>query len=178
MLGRLCRSGVSESWQVDFDSDMNEKSIKLEFPAGKIREFTHLVLDYTGTLSLDGMLLPGVTERLAGIAGQLQVTVLTADTFGTCAEQLKGLPVNVHIMRTGFEKVDVVNGIGGEQVIAIGNGRNDVPMMKLAALSIAVIGREGAAGELLAVADVVVKDIHDAFDLINYPLRLKATLRD
>jgi hypothetical protein len=44
-----------------------------------------LVLDFTGTLSRDGVLLPGVAERLNKLAENLQLTVLTADTFGTAA---------------------------------------------------------------------------------------------
>jgi GTP-binding protein EngB required for normal cell division len=40
------------------------------------------------------------------------------------------------------------------------------------------IGPEGASAELLLVADVVVRDVLDALDLITNPLRLKATLRD
>ena len=68
--------------------------------------------------------------------------------------------------------------MGGDSVIAIGNGRNDVPMMGRAGLGIAVIGPEGGSGELLRVADVVVRDIRDASDLVTNPLRLKATLRD
>jgi len=51
-------------------------------------------------------------------------------------------------------------------------------MMEAAGLSIAVIGPEGAAARLLAAADVVVRDIRDALDLLSHPLRLKATLRD
>jgi soluble P-type ATPase len=137
-----------------------------------------MVLDYTGTLSLDGALLPGVAERLAILSQSLPITVLTADTFGTAESQLRVLPVQVRLVRTGAEKADIVKRLGPESVIAIGNGRNDVPMMELAGLAIAVIGPEGAAGEVLRVADVVVRDILDALDLVSHPLRLKATLRD
>ena len=66
--------------------------------------FTDLVLDYSGTLSLNGVLLPGVAERLTSIAGSLRVTVLTADTFGTAAAQLQDLPVQVHLVQTGSDK--------------------------------------------------------------------------
>lgn len=51
-------------------------------------------------------------------------------------------------------------------------------MMAIAGLSIAVIGPEGAAGEILPAADVVVTHIHHALDLILNQLRLKATLRE
>jgi len=46
-----------------------------------------------------------------------------------------------------------------------------------AALGIAVIGSEGAAGELLATTDVVVRDVREAIELLLCPLRLSATLR-
>jgi len=157
---------------------MNQSSIVLKMLGEVFRTFTDLVLDYTGTLSLDGVLLPGVAERLTSIAASLRVTVLTADTFGTAAEQLKGLPVIVHVIQSGYDKLEAVQKIGGKNVIAIGNGRNNVPMMNVAGLRIAVIGPEGASEELLRVADIVVCNICEALDLIIHPLRLKATLRD
>jgi soluble P-type ATPase len=139
---------------------------------------SHLVLDFTGTLSLDGALLPGVAERLHGLAKRLRITVLTADTFGMAKQALDGLPVDVRIIRTGADKAAFVHECGADQTVAIGNGRNDVAMVKAAALGIAVIGPEGAARELIAVADIVVRDIHEALDLLENPLRIKATLRD
>jgi soluble P-type ATPase len=145
---------------------------------GVTRRFTDLVLDYTGTLSLDGVLLPGVAERLSEIAAVLRITIMTADTFGMAAEQTKGLPVDFKIIGRGAEKASAVSMMGGENVIAVGNGRNDVPMMSRAGLGIAIIGPEGASSELVRTADVVVRDILDALDLIVHPLRLKATLRD
>jgi soluble P-type ATPase len=151
--------------------------VLLEMPNGTTA-FRRLVLDYTGTLSLDGSLLPGVGDRLQQLARELTVTVVTADTFGTVREAMKGLPVEVQIIKDGIEKADVVASMGPEELIAVGNGRNDVPMMGVAGLGIAVMGQEGAAAELLGAADIVVGDINDALDLILNPLRLKATLRD
>jgi len=40
--------------------------ITLELPGKEAKSFTNLVLDYTGTLSLDGTLLPGVAQRWSG----------------------------------------------------------------------------------------------------------------
>jgi len=157
---------------------MSELFIDLELREGVTRRFTELVLDYTGTLSLDGLLLPGTAERLANLARSIRVTVLTADTFGKAQGQLEGLPVAVHIVVTGKDKADFVRGLGPQRVIAVGNGRNDVPMMTLAGLRIAVIGPEGAATELLHLADIVVTDIRHALELITNPLRLKATMRN
>jgi len=157
---------------------MKDRTVTLEISGNPPRAFTHLVMDYTGTLSRDGALLPGVSERVQQLATSLRITVLTANTFGTAVAQLEGLPVEVRVVRHGLEKADTVRGFGSQDVIAIGNGRNDVPMFDTAGLAIAVIGPEGAAAELLRAADVVVHDICDALDLIMHPLRLKATLRD
>jgi soluble P-type ATPase len=157
---------------------MKGRYIDLEIQGGKIRRFTDLVLDYTGTLSLDGVILPGVEERLAGLSDKLRITIMTADTFGKAAGQIKGLPVDFKIIKTGAEKADAVSIMGGRNIIAVGNGRNDAPMMDKAGLRIAVIGPEGASAELVRAVDVVVNDIRDALDLILHPLRLKATLRD
>ena len=159
------------------DKEMIPLSINVEMPGGVIRSFTDLVLDYNGTLSLDGMLLSGVAERLVSITASLRITVMTTDTFGTVAEQLKGLPVEIRVIRNGIEKAEVILRMGCDKVIAIGNGRNDVTMMELAGIAIAVIGQEGAAGELFRVAGVVVRNVHDALDLVTNTLRLKATLR-
>ncbi|MFH1764781.1 MAG: HAD hydrolase family protein [Gemmatimonadota bacterium] len=151
--------------------------VRLDMPTGPVT-FHRLVLDFTGTLSLDGALLPGVGARLERLAGSLQITVLTADTFGTAREALTGLPMDVRVIRNGEEKAQGVAAMDPEKVIAVGNGRNDIPMMEVAGLSIAVMGPEGAAAGLLASVDIVTREINDALDLILYPLRLKATIRD
>ena len=151
--------------------------ISLELPNGPT-SFTRLVLDYTGTLSLDGELLAGVAHRLSAMAADIRVTILTADTFGTAEKAMKDLPLEIRLIENGREKAEVVMAMGPGEVIAIGNGRNDIPMMEVAGLSIAVVGPEGAAAGLLGPADIVTRDILDALDLITNPLRLKATLRD
>jgi soluble P-type ATPase len=157
---------------------MRPQPVVVELPGKGPVELRHLVLDYTGTLSLDGRLLPCVARRLRSLARSIRVIVMTADTFGRAGAELKGLPVELRIVANATEKAALVRKLGVRHLAAIGNGRNDVKMVRLAALGIAVVGREGAAGELLRVADVVVQDIHDALDLLTHPVRLKATLRD
>jgi P-type E1-E2 ATPase len=150
--------------------------VSIDLPTGT-RTFTRLVLDFTGTLSLDGTLLAGVADRLRSLADQLELVVLTADTFGTAAAELEGLPLEVCLIRNGKEKARLVSAMEPAEVIAVGNGTNDVPMVELAGLGIAVLGPEGASAPLLSAADVVTGSIQDALDLIRNPLRLKATLR-
>lgn len=154
------------------------QGIHVEPPGCPPLHIAELLLDFTGTLSLDGVLLPGVAERLTALAPDVRITVLTADTFGTAREQLESLPVAVHLIRNGREKAEFMQRFEKQNIAAIGNGRNDCDMLRLAGLGVAVIGPEGCAADLLAAADVVCRDICDALDLLSNPLRLKATLRE
>jgi P-type E1-E2 ATPase len=135
----------------------------------------HLALDLNGTIAAGGRLLPGVRARVARLATALEVTVLTADTFGTAARALSGLPVALHAVRTGADKARFVAARRG--VAAVGNGANDAAMLRRAALGVAVLGPEGMWASLPAAADVVVAGIDDALELLLDPRRLAATLR-
>jgi P-type E1-E2 ATPase len=135
----------------------------------------HLALDLNGTIAAGGALLPGVARRVRALARLLDVTVLTADTFGVAARAVAGLPVSLHPVRTGADKAHFVAARRG--VAAVGNGANDAAMLRRAALGIAVLGPEGMAASLPASADVVVGRIADALDLLIDPRRLVATLR-
>ncbi len=154
--------------------------IELNIRGFKHLRIEHLVLDFNGTLALDGELRAGVADRLRELAEVLHIYVVTADTFGTAAAQLVGLPVEVVILpeeNQAKAKRMAVLRHGSEKVIAIGNGRNDQQMIATAAIGIAVIQREGAAGAALISADIVTTDILQALDLLLKPQRLIATLR-
>ena len=137
----------------------------------------HLVLDLNGTLSDRGRLIEGVPERLTFLARDLQVRIVTADTFGVAAELAQMLRVPVITVATGGEKEAIVRDLGADAVIAIGNGRNDEPMLRAARLGIAVIGPEGAATAALLAADLVCGSVVDALDLLLDRRLLVATLR-
>jgi soluble P-type ATPase len=154
--------------------------IDIDVPGFRRLQLKQLVSDYNGTLAVDGKLLPGVAEAFAALAGRLEIHVITADTFGLARSELAGLLMELHITPVAEQaqtKLAFVNSLGAEAVVAIGNGRNDRLMLEAAALGIAVIQREGAAGEALARADVVAPSILDALDLLREPKRLIATLR-
>ncbi|MGQ9711852.1 MAG: HAD family hydrolase [Desulfotomaculales bacterium] len=140
----------------------------------------HVVLDFNGTFACDGRILPGVAGRLRALAGDLSVHILTADTFGTAQEACREVGGEVVVLReplTGPEKASYVEKLGAGSTVAIGNGANDAPMLRRAALGIVVVGPEGAAVEALQAADIVVREINDALDLLLKPKRLVATLR-
>ena len=74
------------------------------------------------------------------------------------------------------EKLDLLTRLGKDRTVAIGNGLEDASMIEEAGLGICVIGKEGASGEALRKADVIVTDILDALDFLLKPLRHQATL--
>jgi soluble P-type ATPase len=154
--------------------------ITMDIPGYGHLQLAHLVMDYNGTLAVDGEVEPGVETALEVLAPQLAIHVITADTFGLAADRLSGYPVKLSVLPPGDQdsaKLNYVNLLGCAQTVAIGNGRNDRLMLKAAGLGIAVILAEGTAIETLVAADVVCRGILAALELLVHPLRLKATLR-
>jgi alkaline phosphatase D len=75
-----------------------------DIPGRDTLRLDHLVLDFTGTLSKDGALLPGVAAQLRKIAVKVRVSVCTADSFGTARQALEGLPLEISIIKTAQDK--------------------------------------------------------------------------
>ncbi len=153
---------------------------ELDIPGFGIVMLEHLVSDFTGTLSVDGKLLPGVREQLNRIAEFLKIHVLTADTFGMAKVELEGVDCGIHILEGehhDVQKEGYVKRLGPDRVIALGNGNNDRKMLGAAIIGIAVCLKEGCAGDAIKSSDVIVTSITDALDLLLNPKRLKATLR-
>ena len=154
--------------------------LTFDIPGYKVLRLAHLVMDYNGTLAVDGKLVDGVAIRLETLAKDLHIHVITADTFGLVQSQLAALPCQVSVLgkeNQAEAKLRYVQELGLEQTVCIGNGRNDRLMLKAAALGLAVVLAEGIAGETIQAADVVSRSINDALDLLLNPLRLTATLR-
>lgn len=154
--------------------------IEISIPGFRDLRLEHLVLDYNGTLAVDGRLIPGVKDRLQTLAKDLGVHVVTADTFGKVRSALGDSDCTVTILPAGDQaeaKREYVLGLGADRTVCIGNGRNDRLMLHEAALGIAVILPEGAFAGSLTAADVVCTGIAEALDLLKNPLRLTATLR-
>ncbi len=154
--------------------------ISVDIPGYRPMQLAHLVMDYNGTLAVDGEIEPGVKTALEALAPRLDIHVITADTFGLAADRLKGYPVKLSVLPPGDQDVakhKYVDELGCTGTVAIGNGRNDRLMLQHAGLGIGVILAEGAASETLMAADVVCRGIVPALELLVHPLRLTATLR-
>lgn len=155
--------------------------LSLDIPGHGALTLEHLVLDVNGTIALDGELLVGVTERLEQLRLTLTVHLLTADTHGRQADVDDALGLTATLLPAGIDQAEAkaayVHSLRPERVVAVGNGANDALMLAAAALSICVIGPEGAAVASLTSATVAVTNINDALELLLHPLRLVATLR-
>lgn len=151
--------------------------LSLEIPGLGSLALTDLVLDVNGTLTDRGVLIEGVSERLAQISTTLDVHVLSADTFGTLGSVASALGLHPRSISTGDDKARFIEELGAGRCVAIGNGANDASMLEAASLGIAVIGPEGAASSALAAADVVCASIVDALGLLLDDRALVATLR-
>ncbi len=154
--------------------------ILVDIPGYGRIDLAHLVLDFNGTLATDGVTIPGVNQRLAQLSADLDIHIITADTFGTVRDSFAGKGFTVAVLGIDEQdkaKLDYVNNLGAENTAAIGNGRNDALMLKIAKLGIAVIGEECAAFSALNSADIAAPNILCALDLLLNAKRLTATLR-
>ena len=146
--------------------------IRIDIPQRGIIELQHAVFDVNGTLAVDGIPIPGVVDRLKALGEHLSLHALTAGTHGNIAELERVLGFPLHIIASGEEKLHYVEQLGPAHVIAFGNGMNDVGMLRLAAIGVAVLAGEGVAIGALQAADVLAPGPVDAIDLVLNPKRL------
>ncbi len=153
--------------------------IKIDIPGREPLALHHLAVDYNGTIAQNGRLIDEVKGCFEALAGLLQIHILTADTYGTVKEQCGNLPVEVFtfpVAGAASHKARFVRKLG-PGVVCLGNGYNDMQMFQEAALSIAVLEREGLYAGLLTHADILVTSPVDGLGLLLHTDRLRATLR-
>lgn len=153
--------------------------LNIDIPGWGDLTITNAVFDFNGTLAQDGKVIPGVVEALDSLSKTVNLHVITADTYRTVEGVLPGF-ISLHTLKSEehiTEKALLIRELGSHQTVAVGNGRNDRMMLKEARIGIVVIQAEGASIEALSAADIAVTDILDAINLLNFPTRLKATLR-
>ena len=154
--------------------------IEINIPGRGLLQLEHLVSDVNGTLAVDGVLMDGLARRIASLRGRLTVHLLTADTHGKQTVIDHQLNLTATRLSGGNEqeqKRAYVEKLGSKKVVALGQGANDAAMLKEAGLGVCVMSPEGLAVETLLSADLVAPDIMAAFDLLDKPLRIAASLR-
>lgn len=155
--------------------------IMIDIPGYRSIEVENIVFDFNGTIAEDGILINEVKEKIKELSYKnVNIFILTADTYGTVMGQCMGIPFAVKVFdkeNASEDKKKIVEKLGYEKTITIGNGRNDIEMFKSSIISIAVIGKEGCFAKTLIEADIVVNSVIDAIDLLLNNNRIKATLR-
>jgi soluble P-type ATPase len=71
----------------------------------------------------------------------------------------------------------LVEQLGSDITISLGNGSYDSWMLKESVLGICVLGAEGTSTEAIVNCDLLAPNINVALDLLTKPNRLIATLR-
>lgn len=125
--------------------------LKFEIPGQGNIGIEHLVLDFNGTIAIDGQLIEGVKDLINQLSNKIEVHVITADTFGNAKEQLHGVKCSLVIISHQFQdeqKSDFIKNLGKDKTVAVGNGRNDLKMLKVSRLGICVIQEECAFQQL------------------------------
>jgi soluble P-type ATPase len=156
-------------------------TMRLDIPGWGAIDIRNIVTDLNGTLAVDGKIPAEVRQKIAALSKSVKIYVLSADTQGSAEQELSGMEVEfvkVPGEESNGAKSKFLKTLDLETTVAIGNGSNDQLILKEAALGIAVLGGEGISVSALKNADVVVKDVQDAFDLLLKPKRLIATLRE
>ena len=153
----------------------------LEIPGRETVEIKDVVLDYNGTIAIDGKLIDGVAELVNELAGDINFHIITADTYGSTEKELANINckvVKIPKEKQDSNKLDYLLKLGKENTLCVGNGKNDKLMLKESVISIALIQDEGVCVESLLAADIACKSIMDVFAYFKIPNRIKATLRN
>lgn len=154
--------------------------MKIDIPNYKTVKIKNLVLDFNGTLANGGIVKDSTKDLLLLLKDKVDIYVVTADTFGTVKDQLKCIDINYHIISKengSKDKESFVLDLSKKNTVAIGNGHNDVLMIKAAEIGICIAGTEGCFTQTLLASDIVIDDIDNALLLLLDKNKLIATLR-
>ena len=154
--------------------------LEINIPGFGKLELEHLVCDFTGTLSVNGYLLPTVKERLEELSTLLTIHVVSADTFGRVNNELSESSCAITVLKgkqLDVQKEQYVNNLNANRVVAIGNGANDRLMLRSARLGIAIVEGEGCAVGAMQNADILVRSIQEGLSLLLNTQRIVATLK-
>ncbi len=74
--------------------------MKIYIPGGWELDIEYVVMDFNGTIAVDGKMKECVASRIIKLAKLYKVYVITSDTQGTASRELAGLPVTLEIYDT------------------------------------------------------------------------------
>ncbi len=146
---------------------------------GELR-IKHILIEYDGTLAIEGSLIDGVYPHLIALSKQFELHILLNDTYHTARKELSRLPCQFITMPDENQtsaKNDYLMKLGPDNTIAIGNSHSAQLMLEKARIGIAVLSRLGLSAPSLSHATLLVPEIHAAFFILRDERRLIATLR-
>lgn len=73
----------------------------IDIPGYRTLHLKNLLLDYNGTIAVDGSIPQDVRPRLCQLSEYFDIYVLTADTHGTAAQMCDGLPLTIRTFPKG-----------------------------------------------------------------------------
>jgi soluble P-type ATPase len=153
--------------------------ITMERPGQEPLRIEYILIDFEGTLAVDRRVDPKAKDKMNLLSRRTKIYVLAQGQDQVAEEVLKKVTAEVVHLKEGessLGKLSLLNELGPQRTVAIGNGLDDVAMVENAGLGICVISREGTASEMLEKADLVVANILDALDFLLKPMRQQATL--
>ena len=153
--------------------------ITIHRPGREPLQIEFILIDFDGTLASDRRVHPKAKDRINLLAKRTKIYILAKGEREVIEDILRKVKAEIVFSSEGQgsqEKLDLLTRLGKDRTVAIGNGLEDALMIEEAGLGICVIGKEGASGEALRKADLVVTHILDALDFLLKPLRHQATL--
>jgi len=153
--------------------------ITMERPGQEPLRIEYILIDFEGTLAVDRRVHPKAKDKMNLLSRRTKIYVLAQGQDQVAKEVLKKVTAEVVHLKEGessLGKLSLLNELGPQRTVAIGNGLDDVAMVENAGLGICVISREGTASEMVEKADLVVANILDALDFLLKPMRQQATL--
>ncbi len=154
--------------------------IELKIPGQDKIILENIVFDLNGTLAIDGRISPDNLELLKTLRGEINLIIVTAGTHGNLdlVKEETGIDVvKIEPRKEAEQKLEYISKLGLSKTAAVGNGQNDILMLKKAVLSIVVLEKEGCVPEAISSSDILVKNTADLLNLFLNPNRIVATLR-
>jgi len=141
-------------------------------------ELDTIILDLNGTLSVNGILVIGVKEKLAKLKEMgYKIFLFTGDQRANAAELAKEIGLEVQKANTTEEKEALTSKLDTNKTVAIGNARIDIGTFRNTKLRIATLQAEGIHAGILNFVDIIVPTINDALNLLINPDIFNATMR-
>ena len=153
--------------------------IRIERPGREPLEIEFILIDFEGTLAQDRRVHPKTKDKINLLSKRTKIYVLTKGEKESYDDTFRKVKAETFVSKEGEtaqQKLNLLRQLGAGKTVAIGNGVDDAPLIEEACFGICVAGTEGASGEAIRKADLVVSNIVDALDFLLKPLRQKATL--